>query len=645
MKYGHYLSLVKYIVSKAFKFIFIFYCLFLGLVSNLWAENKSGDSLRTFVIENQITMSTSVGKMVSVYPVLPSHRIDKSEIITIPDSLFYRFGQWGEMPEHEWAWVKFKVHNKTNEKFQGAILFGLEMDSIIVYSKYSDSLTYLATTGGVLPISKRIYPTRTSQIILFLESGQKIEIYAQVKLSKNSTNEYYYHFYLRDNFFTVIRTDMYNKVFWAIAMGFLMVFPVLSLIMYLNFKKNYFIYYSILIFFIGMYFLGSNGIIWMFIHYPLTYREFMLSGVPTAGMIASSFFFFDSYIGIKKRIPLFYKVLLSFTLLSVLITISHFWIIKNSNIGFDIANSFSVVYMMLLIICLIYFHFKKIKEAKILLIATSLILVGGVLFTLTLLRIIPRNVIFSNGFQWGAIAFSGTLLYGLFDNIKQIQSERFKLKVEKEKTDELLFNILPYEVAMELKEKGVYEARDFDNVSVLFSDFKNFTLKSAQITAKELVDEINICFIEFDRIMEKYGIEKIKTIGDSYMAAAGLSPMSEKRAEVVVWAAIEMQEFLVHRNQESKEVGKETFEMRVGIHSGPVIAGIVGIKKFQYDIWGDTVNTASRVEAHGQEEKVNISESTYREIKDHPYFIFEEREPIEVRGKGLLKMYFVEKRQ
>lgn len=645
MNYSKSAESIIYSIFRIIRTSTLLGCILVFFAFNLWSANENPDSLSTFVFEEEITGSIHLSSKVSVFPITADQSVSENEISSIPDSLFYTFDQLQEIPEHDRAWIRLKIHNKTSSKFQGTIFVCQDIDSLKVYLKYSDALTYLTTTGSAIKPSEKFYPSASNDFTLFLESDQKIEIYALVKLGKNSGVEHYFHFNMRDNFISRIRDDLYRRVFWAIALGFLLVFPVLSLIMYLNFKKNYFIYYSVLVVFMTFYFLNLQGITSMYITFPIAIRHYFITVIPIGGMVISAFLFFNSYLDIKRRVPLYFKFLLTITVISATLTITQSWIFNNMALGTDISNLGVIVFMLSLIGILIYLNFKRVKEARILLIATSLILVGGVLFTLTLLRIIPRNVIFSNGFQWGAIAFSGTLLYGLFDNIKQIQSERFKLKVEKEKTDELLFNILPYEVAMELKEKGVYEARDFDNVSVLFSDFKNFTLKSAQITAKELVDEINICFIEFDRIMEKYGIEKIKTIGDSYMAAAGLSPMSEKRAEVVVWAAIEMQEFLVHRNQESKEVGKETFEMRVGIHSGPVIAGIVGIKKFQYDIWGDTVNTASRVEAHGQEEKVNISESTYQEIKDHPDFIFEEREPIEVRGKGWFKMYFVSRRQ
>jgi class 3 adenylate cyclase len=217
-------------------------------------------------------------------------------------------------------------------------------------------------------------------------------------------------------------------------------------------------------------------------------------------------------------------------------------------------------------------------------------------------------------------------------------------KKARTRSDELLLNILPYEIAQELKEKGKAEARDFDNVSILFTDFKEFTSHSSQMSASELVGEINHCFEAFDRIMEKYSIEKIKTIGDGYMAAGGLPKPTPDSAKNTIMAAIEMQDFIHKRAIEQRKINKIPFRMRLGIHTGPVMAGIVGFKKFQYDLWGDTVNTASRLESRGGIGKVNISQETYLMVRDEPIFTFEPRGQIQVKGKGKLEMFYVELR-
>ena len=162
-----------------------------------------------------------------------------------------------------------------------------------------------------------------------------------------------------------------------------------------------------------------------------------------------------------------------------------------------------------------------------------------------------------------------------------------------------------------------------------------------QLSPKDLVQDIHICFTAFDEIMQKYGVEKIKTIGDAYMAAGGLPVPNDSHALDVVKAAFKMRDFVETGKARKIEAGLPYFEIRIGVHTGPVVAGIVGIKKFQYDIWGDTVNTASRIESSGSVGQVNISQATYELLKDDPSFSFESRGKIEAKGKGEMKMYFV----
>lgn len=232
-----------------------------------------------------------------------------------------------------------------------------------------------------------------------------------------------------------------------------------------------------------------------------------------------------------------------------------------------------------------------------------------------------------------------SLKHNIENKEKELEIEQIRnveLKREKERSQNLLLNILPADVAEELKEKGVAAARHFDNVTVLLTDFKDFTIISERLSPQQLVDELHACFSAFDGVMQKYGIEKVKTVGDAYLAVSGLQADNEKHAEDMVKAAQEIRDFMLSRK---KAIADMTFEIRMGLHSGPVVAGIVGVQKFAYDIWGDTVNTAARMEQHGEAGKINISESTYQLIKNK--FSCEYRGEIEAKNKGKLKMYFV----
>jgi class 3 adenylate cyclase len=245
---------------------------------------------------------------------------------------------------------------------------------------------------------------------------------------------------------------------------------------------------------------------------------------------------------------------------------------------------------------------------------------------------ISRQKLVRNGFIGG---FAVVLIFG-----GVVFKQRNKIASEKKRSDELLLNILPEETAEELKATGTAKAKSFEMVTVLFTDFKNFTLASEILTAEELVEEINHCFSEFDRIISKYHIEKIKTIGDAYMCAGGLPIANTTNPIDVIHAGLEMVDFIARNKADRQAKGQPFFELRLGIHTGPVVAGIVGIKKFAYDIWGDTVNTASRMESSGEVGRVNISGTTYEIVKDH--FNCIHRGKIEAKNKGQIDMYFVE---
>ncbi len=245
-----------------------------------------------------------------------------------------------------------------------------------------------------------------------------------------------------------------------------------------------------------------------------------------------------------------------------------------------------------------------------------------------------------NIFLWTGIVFV-LLAIALLNRLFLTRKSKKAIQKERDISDGLLRNILPEETARELKQKGYTDTKEFEQATILFTDFKGFTALSEKISATELVDELNVCFKSFDHIIEKYGIEKIKTIGDAYMAAGGIPVPDSATPADVINAGIEMQQFMTNRKLMQNELGLTSFEMRVGIHTGPVIAGVVGVKKFQYDIWGDTVNTASRLESCGEIGKVNISNSTYQLVKDIENFTFESRGDVDAKGKGKMRMWFV----
>ena len=217
----------------------------------------------------------------------------------------------------------------------------------------------------------------------------------------------------------------------------------------------------------------------------------------------------------------------------------------------------------------------------------------------------------------------------------QLRIKTKELEAEKIRTDELLHHILPDEIIKELKTNGVVNPRHYKNISILFTDFHGFTDIMNFLPPGNLVEELNSIFSSFDGIIENYELEKLKTLGDTYMIGGGFPKVSDDHAVRVVLAALDMMEFIKNRNIDSSIKWK----MRAGINSGQVVAGVVGTNKFTYDVWGDTVNIASRMESNSEPDKINISGSTYEQVKN--YFDCEYRGKLNVKGKGEVDMYFV----
>lgn len=223
----------------------------------------------------------------------------------------------------------------------------------------------------------------------------------------------------------------------------------------------------------------------------------------------------------------------------------------------------------------------------------------------------------------------------LFNGFRRKQRSNKLLAREKKRSDDLLLNILPSEVAEELKENGEAHAQYFEETTVLYTDFVNFTHIGETLTPNVLVKELHECFSAFDAIVERHGLEKIKTVGDAYIAVCGVPVVDPRHAHKCVEAALEILKFMEARKKQER-----VFEIRIGINSGPVVAGIVGTKKFAYDIWGDTVNTAARMEQHGEPGRINVSQSTFELVRDE--FSCNPRGRITAKHKGEVEMYFVQ---
>lgn len=213
------------------------------------------------------------------------------------------------------------------------------------------------------------------------------------------------------------------------------------------------------------------------------------------------------------------------------------------------------------------------------------------------------------------------------------------LAAEKEKSDRLLLNILPAKVAEELKNKGRVAAEHHQDVCVLFADFTDFTSVAQKFSANELVDELNTCFSQFDEITVSHGVEKLKTIGDGYLCVAGLPEFRESAPLDLLSVAMEIRQYVEGRKARFQDQGRPYWNVRIGLHAGPLVAGVVGVRKFAFDVWGDTVNIASRLETASEPGKINVSKEFYDRVKNQVEV--EPRGKLAIKGKGEIEMYFV----
>jgi class 3 adenylate cyclase len=304
--------------------------------------------------------------------------------------------------------------------------------------------------------------------------------------------------------------------------------------------------------------------------------------------------------------------------------------------------------------------------------------IGGNIFVLTILAVVPVHrraaltifaaslaTLFGVGYFKGMSFQTPSARYSLYDLVsvtavavlfiylldsnrfvswlksRRIEKQSGELRSDKEKIDKLLLNILPQPVAEELKDRGSVKPVFYKSATIVFTDFVGFTRITEKLTPDQLVQELDYVFSRFDRVMDKYGLEKLKTIGDCYMYAGGVPVVNNTHAIDAVLGALEIQFFIEQLNKEKAHSGSPVYEIRIGVNTGPLMAGVVGKKKFVYDVWGDAVNLASRMESSGEKGKVNISESTYLRIKD--FFETEARGQVMAKNKGAVHMYFVKR--
>ncbi len=569
------------------------------------------------------------------------------------------------------VWARFSVSSRTEIAAFLEVQAPL-LETIELYELLDGELVPLFKGGFLAPFGERPIRSENWLFSLDIQKGAPITFYLKARsgypllmpVQLSSKDSY-------------AESAQGHNLFWGLYMG-IMVFAILyNFFIFISVKERVYLYYITYIIGSVIFYLGLKGFSFQFLWPNLPVLNTFLPLLVSLTNILVILFALK-FLNVTREQKVNYRLAMGFIVLFILIA------------GVSLTGNYpladSLAQLVSLFVCIFYIYLgvesyrRGIKTAKYFLVAWTVFLLLAIVFILSIGGAIQSNAFTSNGIFIGHMAEVMLLSFALADRInilkqenedKQHQiiyqlreKERIQLKAneeleykveqrtaelkeqrnkalhQKQRSDKLLLNILPEAVAEELKSTGQVKAQMIDSITVLFTDIVGFTILTEQMTSGELVDEIHECFSAFDEIMVRYGVEKIKTIGDSYMAAGGVPTPNDTHPYDVVQAAIEIREFMNELQIRKRKEGKTPFEIRIGIHTGPVVSGVVGANKFAYDIWGDTVNLASRMETSGEPGKINISESTYHLVKDK--FQCVSRGEVEAKYKGKVKMYFVE---
>lgn len=476
---------------------------------------------------------------------------------------------------------------------------------------------------------------------------------------------------------TYLEANQKYKIFWGIYMGIMIFAFLYNLFLFISLRERTIFYYLLYIIGSTVFYLGLYGYTSRYLWPDSPGLTPLLPVIICLTNIAITLFTL-AFLKITKaqKVPYYgaWVLIIGFGLIAVLNVVGPY----GAAIG--LSQMFSLVAAIFFIYLGIVSLRRKVPTAKFYLIAWTIYLVLVILFLLTDSNVIESSFFTKHCILFGHMTEVILLSFALADRINwlkkdneakqeeiilqleknekiqlkanqqleikvkertaEVVEQRNKALLQKERSDNLLLNILPEETAEELKATGKASAKYFDSVTVIFADVKDFTKKAEKLEPTELVRQINELFTAFDGIVGKFNIEKIKTIGDAYMAVGGLPSINDTHPEDAIKAAIEFQKAVADLQKNSTSNGKDQFTVRVGIHTGPVVAGVVGMKKFAYDLWGNTVNIASRLENTSDEGKINVSQRTYELAKDK--FKFIARGQVEAKNLGAINMYYVD---
>jgi len=576
-------------------------------------------------------------------------------------------------------WVKFSVTNGLSEEHEWLIDFDRWI-YVNVFSSVDGDDFEEAVTGHLVPYNDRDYPKANKNLI-------------RTRVPPGQTCQYFVRLETDDNYFlrpvdlsfdlsTIeqrMAKDSGIKALIFLFLGIYLVMFFYNLFLYISTREKAYPFYLMILVVMSLVAVHNFGYL---VELFSNFKQYVFWHGPVEMILSSSlgvtvFLFVKSFLDLKNNLPLWNKVLNVLMVIVILMPIPSFF--GATLLNYNLSSLFGIISLGVVFTIGILSYRKGIASAGYFAVAYGVFLISVIIFLIGELGGLWQGeyspFIVQAGSTGELVLFSFALGNRINllrkDNAKkqrqlilqlqenqqlqtkvnreleqkvrertsEIEKQRELVAAEKERSEELLLNILPKATAEELKEKGFASAKHYEQATVLFTDFAGFTQLAEVISPQELITDLDFCFKAFDEICGRNNLEKIKTIGDAFMCAGGLPIANDHHAIDAVRAALEMKDFIANWQAERIKEGKHIWEIRVGLHTGEVISGVVGKKKLAYDIWGDTVNTASRMESAGEIGKVNISGTTYEAVKLH--FECEYRGKIKAKHKSQIDMYFV----
>ncbi|MBL7812431.1 MAG: hypothetical protein JNL57_09440 [Bacteroidetes bacterium] len=556
-------------------------------------------------------------------------------------------------------WFRFQLSNATAENHLLLQLSYAHLDSIEIFTMGKDSVVHRQTGGDLYPLSQRQISNQHFCFRLPIPSSTSAWVYIRIHTTSSlqapvtiSTEP------------TMVQHIQQQNLLYGLYYGVMLVMILYNLFIFFSLRDIRYIFYSISIFFSLLFFLVFNGhaawLIW-----PDSIQWNQVSVHFAMGMLTTTTSLFASNFLELRRYARRFNYIMIANMVAGLFVVGSLYILP-----IPLLTRISTFLILFNTLCLVTSGFvawrRGNKAARLFVYAWIVYLLGALLLILRNLGMIPATAFTSNIANIGSMAEVVLLSLALADKYRIIRLEREsareellrvqrdanivlekkvsdrtrELQQQTEKAESLLLNIFPVEIAEELKASGKSLARRHEHVTVMFTDFVNFTRFSENMSPESLVSELDAYFGKFDEIITRHGLEKIKTIGDAYLCAGGIPTYDPDHAIKVVAAAIEIRDTVQRWREKRESKNLPAFQLRIGIHSGPVVAGVVGTRKFAWDIWGDTVNIAARVEQEGQPGRINISRATWELIQEK--YTCTPRGLVHAKNKGEVEMYFVD---